>query len=143
MSDELLREIFNAGCVRTLYQTHQIERRLVGRMAIEDAALFYEMKAEMHMPYLASFHWCGRTVTTICSSYAAVPRVCTQKRRCALHKRCIVCHSTEHLALLVYNGEVVSQCPTVQRMRCESEILMNNWKVCDAQLWRFFDGLSL
>jgi hypothetical protein len=140
-TDDLIRKVFNAGCVATLYNVYNIETRAVGKMSIDDAYSFFEMKVKLHTTPLAIFYWNATYNNDVCSSFAIDPIAC-EKTGCPVHGRCIVCRDYRHVALEMHNGLVVSRCVVVKRINDELQMLRESWRVDDALLWRFFYDLS-
>lgn len=140
MSNDIVRDVYNAGCVTTLYEMYKNERRVVEKMDIDTFADFYTFKSEMNTPPLAVFCWCNTDTKKVCSAYAYHPRECMDVG-CSLHKKCIVCRMEGHNAVEFFSGRIATRCTVVHRMHEELLMLKNCWQITDIQLWRFFDTL--
>ena len=138
---DLIRKVFNSGCVSMLHSVYNVEKRMVSKLSIEDAYAFYEMKAQLHTTPLAVFYWNATCDTNICNSFAICPTECTTLG-CTVHGRCIVCRDKFHVVLEMHNGLVTTRCAVVKRINEELQMLRESWKIDDATLWRFFDSLS-
>lgn len=142
MSNEIVRDVFNAGCLSTLFKMYNVEQEMVSKLDIDDVADFYAFKSDMYSPPLAVFCWCSMADDNPCVSFKMTPSVCLDSK-CKLHTRCIVCHDLKHTAVEIYSGAATTRCPVVQRMNDELQMLKNCWRINDAHLWRFFDSIRI
>lgn len=132
----IIRDVHEAGCLDTLHEVFEIEKRLLSTLSIEETFKYYSLRSRLGCAWLAPFYFCTER-ERVCATFAETPRLCCDME-CRLHSMCLICQCPSHGTLEVYDGECITRCEHVHRVCEELDMMASRWNIDVATIWHYF-----